>query len=372
MKKTLLRIVVVSIIVISCSILLLSCSNNEKSNPELLYAEWMSYIKDDVKFQDVIIPETHNTIAINCDKMPGLSLLVDLSFLNCQQDGVYKQLQYGVRNLDIRIGAQNGDYFGAHGLGISDVKLSTALEDVVRFVDEHPSEFIMITLYPYVSKNVSKPQEVVSLVSKIVDFDKYVIPYVPEAQRGNAEFAGIESIDLSKATMGDLRKTGKNIIFSTGNYVPTPYVNASRNVSGTWSQEFSVGVVANDGGLYEHLKELLMNENSQKYSIGLNRASGSGSDLDEILDTITGRKEKPLDFMLSDRPLFLELVSWLEENPEYLANLSGVCFDFGTYDHVQPGHAIRLNAAKGLVKKELLFRFTVDVNAMIEKQNINP
>ena len=71
----------------------------------------MSHLSPDVQIRDLIIPGSHGA---NTHDLDTPKLLV--SFVKCQKLSVLKQLEMGIRYLDIRYGITNKKVF--HKLGI--------------------------------------------------------------------------------------------------------------------------------------------------------------------------------------------------------------------------------------------------------------
>ena len=71
----------------------------------MIYKNWMSYIKDDVKLCDVVMPGSHNTGSYG------------MAWTGCCQDGdIYDQFCYGVRHYCMRLDTKNGVIVQCHGV----------------------------------------------------------------------------------------------------------------------------------------------------------------------------------------------------------------------------------------------------------------
>lgn len=284
-----------------------------------IYAEWMLYINDHALFTEVVMPESHNAGSVNCTFG-----ILRCGWLDCQMDDLHTQLCHGVRCLDIRVlEDKQGIIRMAHGSAQANMTLEQALADIRRFRDAYPSEIITVSIRGYTASSVSNAETASTLIYKYLAPEKHAIP---------------KRFDLSKATMKDVRKSRKNYIISSP-WVDEQYTNSDGTV-GTWTGNVNFGKVIEGQKLYNYIYDLLEKRNG-RFRFSLNRASGNKM-----------RKEKPVDFMLYDRENFITLTDYLEKNPEKLAKVAGFSFDFSTYDYVQPGRTLRLNAVKGLIKPE--------------------
>ncbi|KAJ8102123.1 PLC-like phosphodiesterase [Lipomyces tetrasporus] len=116
--------------------------------PSHSLAEWMSALQDAVSISDLSIPGTHNSAAHH----------FSFPSVRCQRSSIKKQLENGVRFLDIRLSkpysssciSTGNDLQVVHGAFpvalLHPVKLSRILSDVFEFLSAHPSEAVIISL----------------------------------------------------------------------------------------------------------------------------------------------------------------------------------------------------------------------------------
>jgi hypothetical protein len=278
----------------------------------------MSYLDDSTLFRDVVIPESHNAGAVGCQLLG----LIHLNFLDCQCGSFYDQLCHGVRAFDMRLGTWRNEIFMYHGTGRG-LKLEDALRDIHRFRSENPTEFVILG----VCRGSVDRDKLRALLNRYLEPPKYCFK---------------RDCQFDQAAIGDLRALGKNFLY-LDDCLPEYCVDWGRR--GTWSKEFSFGRVSEGDKLYKHLWDILCREEGP-FLLSLNRASGSS-----LL------KENPIDYMRSDRRRFLSLIEQLKRNPDKLRKVNAISFDCASEDYVQCGHAILLNATKGLVNPEKLERF---------------
>lgn len=111
----------------------------------ILGNNWMSGLSDDTKLCDINIPGTHDS------GTTYTTAVISGIIASCQDDTIPEQLQKGIRYLDIRC---DGDLDINHGgvacysniLTIKKYKLTfkKVLDDIEKFLDENPSETVML------------------------------------------------------------------------------------------------------------------------------------------------------------------------------------------------------------------------------------
>lgn len=306
-------------------------------DPDIL-SHWMGYLRDDCQFADVVIPETHNSGAVDCRLKP---LNIPLGWLNCQGAGIGTQLDYGVRSFDIRIAESSGNIVCAHGLGRS-ILLRDALRDMKTFRDRFPSEFIKVRIVKVMDSESVNAELVRRMVRDELDLLSWGLQ---------------SSVNFSEVTIGELRTRQRNfIVLGDRQFVEGGYICVVPDV-GTWNGAVNFGRVGDSQELYDYLEQQLC-QDQRHLVLALNRASGSSI-----------WKAKPVDFMMRDRGHFRDLIRRLKADRVKLGKVSGICFDYATHDWEHTGQVILLNVAKGLVINELRERF---VQLVTEKIGMSP
>lgn len=103
---------------------------------------WMSELRDEWPLPSLSVPGTHNSP----------TCYTALPSVRCQAVGVPEQLQNGVRFMDVRVSASKDDDRLALVHSVFPISLTGTkwfgdmLEDVYRFLDEHGSETVIISL----------------------------------------------------------------------------------------------------------------------------------------------------------------------------------------------------------------------------------
>ena len=136
MKK--FRILFISIIIVlSVSLLIFAaCDNVPESTvsdePVAELSSWMSMIEDDALLTELVIPGSHDS------GTKGMNLVAET------QDKTYlEQLERGFRYFDTRVMYTGGEFYMYHSVK-GEMKYSQVLEDVKAFLDENPTETVIL------------------------------------------------------------------------------------------------------------------------------------------------------------------------------------------------------------------------------------
>lgn len=131
------------IITITCSALVFSfaligfSSFIRQHNEDTTYSNWMSKLSDETVLRDVSMPGSHDTMA--------LYSIGDLAG-QCQSLSLADQLKLGVRFLDIRLKEDNNKLKAVHGFIDQKASFSDITLTVEKFLKNHPSEFIIMSI----------------------------------------------------------------------------------------------------------------------------------------------------------------------------------------------------------------------------------
>lgn len=136
MKK--FRILFISIIIVlSVSLLIFAaCDNVPESTvsdePVAELSSWMSMIEDDTLLTELVIPGSHDS------GTKGMNLVAET------QDKTYlEQLERGFRYFDTRVMYTGGEFYMYHSVK-GEMKYSQVLADVKTFLDENPTETVIL------------------------------------------------------------------------------------------------------------------------------------------------------------------------------------------------------------------------------------
>jgi hypothetical protein len=151
---------------------LFAAKKKVKNTPDFykkINADWMANLSDEAKqkgFSSLILPGTHDSGAYKIDyshtpkgkwwwagfgarigKLIGVSKFIKNWTLTQDYD-LYKQLEQGVRSLDLRITYNKSEkkFYISHSFAC--IPLDNALQDIKRFMQEHPQEILLIQMSP--------------------------------------------------------------------------------------------------------------------------------------------------------------------------------------------------------------------------------
>lgn len=288
----------------------------------MIYENWMSFIKDEAKITQTVIPGAHNAGSYGMKKMA-----------ECQKDGLLTQFKYGMRQFCLRLSeGKNGEIFLAHGVTKGDL-FENALRDIQSILENYPSEIMLLDIREYqpqkfgpiTLKYKADPVKVNALLKKYIDPEKNAF----------CDFEKIEDI-----TLGDIRKTGKRFIlineaesynFSKSCEQITPW---DIKVNGMKAENFRIH--ATDFFDSCHTKGLYWFQTQQTpypfTQIGLTPPVR----LDESL-----------------RPYFSEIIGRIASTESYLSQANIIAGDFMTRDYMKSELILKLNLLKNNVKEDL-------------------
>ena len=125
--------------------------------------QWMLNLNDNMKICDISLPGTHDTCASDCNL-----------FAKCQSLNLEKQLDIGIRFIDIRCRHINDRFKLHHGFIDLGIDFGEGVQDkCLQFLKKNPSEAIFIMISPeYKAKENSKSFEEV-FQSYIKDYSQY-------------------------------------------------------------------------------------------------------------------------------------------------------------------------------------------------------
>lgn len=303
-------------------------ASNDGSAPSDAYADWMGYVKEDTLYRDIIIPATHNSGTVD-SLVFGDATIGHLEVLDCQQGTIYDQLMYGVRSFDFRITTNYDDtprLVCTHGTGFG-LYFDDALRDIARFLDEHPTEFVTMTVKLYDSNFYSKvdPDKAQEAIS-ILEPEKYCMD---------------DGYDLPSMTLAEIRESGKRIAISCPEGW-CDYINTSWVLPETYTYEVNSGPIEQGRACYDNIwNKITAAGEEERLCISLQRGYGNS-------DGPTG-KIAPFKYMNYDREFFLELIEKIKVSEHALTVCGEFDIDYATYDYVQCGSVLGLNVAKGIV-----------------------
>jgi 1-phosphatidylinositol phosphodiesterase len=123
-----------SIVAVAGAVLAAACSASSAPPAD---PGWMAGIDDDVPLAELSIPGTHETLALY-EPIARTA--------KCQNLPLAAQLDAGVRYLDVRCRHVDNAFSIYHGPVFQQQELDEVLDTVIGFLEEHPSETIMMSV----------------------------------------------------------------------------------------------------------------------------------------------------------------------------------------------------------------------------------
>lgn len=103
------------------------------------YETWMANLPDDTYVSQMSLPGTHDAGAYSTSSLGS-------TIAQTQYISIEEQLDAGIRLFDFRPKYNNGEFDIAHGLITLDVTYDEVMDMAVKWLAEHPTEFIIIML----------------------------------------------------------------------------------------------------------------------------------------------------------------------------------------------------------------------------------
>ena len=148
-------------------------------------ANWMKYLKDDVLVRNTVIPGSHDAGST------GMMWAAET-----QNRSIAEQLACGSRYLDLRVWKSGGEYYIFHAI-IKGEKFVPIVETINKFLDEHPTEFLILDMQKF--KGKSQDDVINILATKLGD----------KIVKNTTSSSDIEFVD--SLTVGNMR--GKCLVF---------------------------------------------------------------------------------------------------------------------------------------------------------------
>lgn len=148
---------------------------DDTPNPAFLNPSWMASVPDDLPLSEITMPGTHNTMAV----YGGV-------YAECQTWSLASQLRAGVRFLDIRLRHVNGNLSLHHGVSYQRGHFGHVLEGVTDFLQEYPSETVLMRVREEFSETGDIYGAVVDYIHRYAHWDllwhSRLVPTMAEAR----------------------------------------------------------------------------------------------------------------------------------------------------------------------------------------------
>lgn len=297
----------------------------------MFYDRWMSFIKDDVKLCNVVIPGSHDAGTYVMNKTA-----------RCQDGTYYEQFLYGSRYFDTRFHiAKNGVPTFEHGI-ISGSELENGLRDIRRMINHNDSEFFIFKIWHFTSQRLGpihlKFKRHDELVDKLIE--EYLEP---------EKYAFTDFDRISDVTMGDIRASGKRYILNREEpdfirTVNTPlYMPWTPKVHGMKPRNF----MKHSLKFFDEMPDnCLFNFQTQRTP---NLWTQEGVKWPRRLDR---------EFT----PYYKEFIDKIADTPELLEKVNIISCDFITENYKKSNYILALNLLKDNVKEAYVNYFLERVN----------
>lgn len=285
----------------------------------MIYNNWMSYIKDDVKLKNLIIPSAHNA---------GSYGMKDTA---CCQDGNLKeQFEHGIRHYCLRMkdDKKTGKIVLCHGLSKGH-PLDEVLPKLREAMDENPTEFFILDIREY------QPQQI-GPVTLRYHADPSKVDEILEKYLEPSKYAFTEFENIGDTTMGDIRKSGKRFLMINYREAYKYSVNCpsilpwDKKLFGRHSHDFA----ANATVFFD------TDDTEGIYWFQTQQTPNLGTDI----GFITPRR---LDKKL--RWHFKAIINRIANTPSYLSKANVIAGDFMTADYYKSREILKLNLIKNNV-----------------------
>lgn len=288
----------------------------------MIYTNWMSYIKDDVKLTELVIPGAHNAGSYGMSKMA-----------ECQKDNLFVQFEYGIRQFCLRLNTnRKGEIVLAHGITKGDL-FENALKDIKKSLELYPEEILLLDIREYYPQKFGP----ITLTYKA---DKHEVDRLLEKYLKPSKNAYYDFKHISDVTVGDIRKSKKRFILINDDESYKYSRNCEqilpweKDVNGAKAEKFVKETMRffddyQTDGLYWFQTQQTPNLNTE---IGVTPPIKLDNDL---------------------RNYFTRITDSIAETPRYLERANIIAGDFMTRDYMKCREILKLNLLKGNVKEEL-------------------
>ncbi len=288
----------------------------------MIFHSWMSYLEDDVKIIDVVMPSAHNACSYG---LRGMGC--------CQSGDLYEQFRYGVRHFCIRLDTnKKGEIIVCHGVSKGG-PFKKDLVDIKKMIEENDSEFFIFDIREYYPQKFGPITLKFKADTKQVNdlLEKYIQP---------SKYAFTDFDDINTVTVGDIRRSGKRYILYNFEKSYDYSVNCEydfpwdKRINGLKAEGFSKEVTK----LFDLGKSTGLNwfQIQQTPNFGTEIGICTPKSLDEKL-----------------RPYFKSIIESVENNERYLSRANIVAGDFMTEDYMKSSLILRLNLAKNNIIEAL-------------------
>ncbi len=293
-----------------------------------VYKNWMSYLKDDIKLIDVVMPSAHNACSYELNSMGC-----------CQGGNLYDQYSHGVRHFCIRLNTdKKGNIIVCHGISKGGY-FTNDLKSMKKMLEENDSEFFIFDIREYYDQKFGPiTLKFKADVNKMNDLlEEYIKP---------SEFAFTDFEDINTVTVGDIRKSGKRYIL----YNFEKSYNYSVNCEYDFPWDKRINGLKAEGFSKEVTKLFDLGKMTGLNWFQIQQTPNLGTEIGVTTP-------KKLDIKL--RPYFKDIIRQIESNEKYLKRANIIASDFMTEDYMKSASILKLNICKNNICEEKADEFSL-------------
>lgn len=313
--------VVAAILIVAASLVIYAFTDKDRGldNPintetvDPFFGKWQSYIDDGAKLNEIVTAGSHDA---------GSNEMMPLAMTQGHQ--ISDQLTGGVRYFDLRVTKKGDELVIFHGI-ITGQKFSVVLGDIKTFIENHPTEFLILD-FQHLGGKVHA--DVLAAIVNTLDMSK--------AMKKS------ECPEIETTTMGDVREKGYRFVI-----VWTDTAEAAES-------DF---LYARNEHLYspyvsEIHKSKDLNELVGYYQNYYDTYTGKGFFVLQAQRTAPNLLDKPSQMEQEFKPVINAYIDALADSAN-LAKTNIIMRDFIVSDMENVKKILKLNLDKNLVKAEL-------------------
>ena len=291
-----------------------------------IYKNWMSYLKDDVKLIDVVMPSAHNACSYEINRMG-----------RCQNGNLYEQFSYGIRHYCIRLNTdRKGNIVVCHGISKGGHFVND-LKSIKRMLEENETEFFIFDIREYYDQKFGPIT--LKFKADVNEMNALLEEYIKPSR-----FAFTDFDDINTVTVGDMRKSGKRYILYNFERAYDYSVNCEYDFP--WDKRIN-GLKA-EGFSKEVTKLFDLGKMTGLNWFQIQQTPNLGTEIGVVTP-------KKLDIEL--RPYFKDIIRQIELNEKYLKRANIIASDFMTEDYMKSEAILKLNISKNNICEEKIDEF---------------
>lgn len=288
----------------------------------MIFNDWMSFIKPGVRINRLAIPGAHNACTAGMSRQAC-----------CQNDTVAVQLAYGVRHFCIRLDTdRKGNVVCCHGISKGQT-LTEALCGVKEFMDENPSEVLLLDVREYYDQKLFGPLVMTYRADPEKVNEALARTVMPE------KYAYTDFTEIGSVSIGDVLDAGKRFILM--NEKEEYAYSKKTDINLPWEKK------VNGSQAYKFTRETLrFFDDYPSEGIYIFQTQQTPN-----LGTEIGIKS-PIKLDESLRGHFDYLIEGIRSEPRYLERANVIAGDFMTESYMKSSLILSLNLDKDAVITE--------------------